>query len=148
MRRACQHAPDHLYPRASGARTLVVFMVNESDHSSKDDATIERYVREKLGAGGAGFNLACMTFNEETLYPLDQGLNKVRDMQKCLPALPCEEALAQPRNCTVRRQRSTSWSASSAVADCGELARAACRLSHADAHIAQCMSAGCNGVHE
>ena len=70
-------------------------MVNESDHSSKDDATIERYVREKLGAGGAGFNLACMTFNEEMLYPLDQGLNKVWDMQKFLPC-PAKRRLHPP----------------------------------------------------
>lgn len=51
-------------------------MVNEPDPAAKDRAVLERYVQEKLGASIAAVELACMTFNEENIYPLDQGLNK------------------------------------------------------------------------
>ena len=87
-------------------------MVNESDRSAKDDASIEGYVREKLGAGGARIELACMTFDEEKLYPLDQGLNKVR-----VPSLTC--TLAKASYCIfLRRKRLTTCCALLAAADC------------------------------
>lgn len=53
-------------------------MVNESDCDAKDEATIERYVQEKLTTAASSIETACVTFCEERLYPLDQGLNKVR----------------------------------------------------------------------
>lgn len=52
-------------------------MVNESDAQAKDDATVETYVEKQLRSGLGSVQVACMTFDEERLYPLDHGLNKV-----------------------------------------------------------------------
>ena len=53
-------------------------MVNEPDPAAKDRAVLEKYVQERLGASIAAVELACMTFDETKIYPLDQGLNKAR----------------------------------------------------------------------
>ena len=59
---------------------MVIFWFNELSESRKDNADVEAYVTEGLHSH---IKMACMTFKERALYPLDEGLNS-RSVQALL----------------------------------------------------------------
>jgi hypothetical protein len=76
-----RHQTQRPCAHAAGTRSFVIFMVNESDSSAKDDVSIEKYVSDRLGSGSKAIEWACFAFDEEKLYSLDEGLNKARALQ-------------------------------------------------------------------
>ena len=54
---------------------MVVFWKNELSNSQKDHTTIENYVMSQLQHCCAPTEVACLTFKEQELYPLAEGLN-------------------------------------------------------------------------